>query len=467
MAGDTETNNGTSGVTVRLRQAFALVAALGFVMFLWRGGDSREAAAASAPPTAGSSARIRVRFWHMWTAEWKTVVDRIVARFNASQSQYEVVALSVPPAGAESKLLLAAVGGDPPDVMAQWQKVIPTWAKSGLLTPLDRLMSEQDRALFERDAYPVVKRIGTYDGHLYGLAIGVNAWACYYRKDHLREIGVDPDALPDTLEGLVALGARLNRFDAKGNLTRLGFLPDTLQDYAPVFGGGFYDAARQQLTLATPENLRALSYLVEQRQALGNDRVIRFVSAQNSGFGLEWPFVTGSVSITLDGQWRVEQLAKYAPNLEYGVMPIPPPQGGKQLAGFADGNFMIVPSSARQVAGAWAFIRFWSGLADPDAAAELYTWGGWLPALRGVAKAAPFERYLERYPQFRKFVELLPSENQQTVPPVPFQTFLLDRITAADDSAMRGLLSPRAALERLEREVAEERQRQRSLGSDE
>src|SRR5262249_36728222 len=94
--------------------------------------------------------RIKVRFWHMWTAEWKTVVERIVERFNRSQSQYEAVALSVPPAGAESKLLLAAVGGDPPDVMAEWQNVIPTWAKAGMLTPLDALMSESDRATFQR-----------------------------------------------------------------------------------------------------------------------------------------------------------------------------------------------------------------------------------------------------------------------------------------------------------------------------
>src|SRR6185369_549422 len=102
----------------------------------------------------------------------------------------------------------------------------------------------------------------------------------------------------------------------------------------------------------------------------------------------------------------------------------------------------------------------------PQVAAELYTWGGWLPALRGVASAPGFESYLQHFPQFRSFVSLLPSENQQTLPPVPFQTFLLDRITAADDAAMRGLLSPRDTLERLEREVNEERARQRSLGAD-
>src|SRR5688572_13645909 len=157
-------------------------------------------------PAAAAPGRVRVRFWHMWTAEWKLVVDRIVERFNQSQSLYWVDALSVPPAGAESKFLLSVVGGDPPDVMAQWQQVIPTWAGGGMLTPLESLMSQAERAAFERDAYPVAKKIGSYSGRLYGMAIGVNTWALYYRKDQLREAGLDPEHLPGTLEGIFEIG---------------------------------------------------------------------------------------------------------------------------------------------------------------------------------------------------------------------------------------------------------------------
>ena len=48
--------------------------------------------------------RIPVRFWHMWSAEWKDVVDRIVDRYNRSQDKYEVIALSVP-SGGDAKFL--------------------------------------------------------------------------------------------------------------------------------------------------------------------------------------------------------------------------------------------------------------------------------------------------------------------------------------------------------------------------
>src|SRR5262245_38391223 len=72
------------------------------------------------PPRRAYPGRIPVRFWHMWTAESEQVVERIVDRFNRSQDRYEVIPLSIPSRGADTKFLLSVVGGDPPDCMAEW-----------------------------------------------------------------------------------------------------------------------------------------------------------------------------------------------------------------------------------------------------------------------------------------------------------------------------------------------------------
>ena len=409
--------------------------------------------------------RVAVRFWHMWTGEWKDVVDRIAQRFNESQEKYELIALSVPGATADSKFLLAVAGGDPPDCMAQWNQVIPAWADKGVLVPLDTLMSTDEWKDFQATAYPVALKIGSYKGHLYGVTTGLNIWACYYRPDHLRAAGLDPDRFPADLDGLWAWGEKLTRTDAEGNLTRLGFLPAWYQMFVPVFGGSFYDeqtgavAVEQTgaVTINTPANLRALTWLADKRAELGYKKVVRFISSLNTGgFSTEWPFISGQYSITVDGQWRVEQLAKYAPDLEYRTAPIPPPSGGKAHAGWSNGNFMIIPTGARQVAGAWEFIKFWSGLEQPERAAEFYTWGGWLPLSDKIAKAPEYRKYLAKFPQFKTFLDVLPSENIQVSPPVPYQVFLMDMISRADDFAMRGTKTPGQALEDLEREVAQE-----------
>src|SRR4051812_46278629 len=281
-----------------LLKALALLGALGLVLVLVLPGAA----------TRARPGRIPVRFWHMWTAEWQVVVERIAARFNESQDRYQVLPLSVPDDGAGAKFLLAVVGGDPPDVMAQWNPVIAPWADNRLLQPLDELMTPGERARFRREAYPIVQKLGTYKGRLYGLTTGVDAFACYYRPDHFREAGLDPDHFPKTFEELLAIGSKLHRFDARGNLVRVGFLPQTFYQLAPIFGGGFYDPRTGQPTLNTPENRRALECMVETRRQPGFENVLRFTSGLSSDYGAAWLFITGAYSIIQDGQWRVEQL---------------------------------------------------------------------------------------------------------------------------------------------------------------
>ncbi|MCC7264443.1 MAG: extracellular solute-binding protein [Candidatus Latescibacteria bacterium] len=407
--------------------------------------------------------RVPVRFWHMWSGEWKEVVDRIAARFNQSQDRYELIALSVPGASADQKFLLSVAGGDPPDCMAQWNQVIPAWADEALLVPLDSLMSASQWQGVQEVAYPVALKIGMYQGHLYGVTTGINVWACYYNPQQLEEEALDPQDFPRDLETLWDWGLRLSRTNSQGNLTRLGFLPQGLAMYAPLFGGGFYGGG--QVVLDTPANRRALEYLAQCRRHYGFDQVVRFNASLNTGgLATEWPFISGQYSITVDGQWRVEQLARYAPELRYGTAPIPPPRGGVGQAGWSNGNFMIIPRGARQVQGAWEFIKFGSGIEQPERAAEFYTWGGWLPFTRLVAESPIYRAYVQKYPQFATFLEVLPSAQIKPTPPVPYQVFLWDMLQRADDYAMRGMKTPEQALQDLEREVAQEVARRRRLG---
>lgn len=420
--------------------------------------------------------RIPVRFWHMWSAEWKDVVDKIVDRYNRSQDRYEVIALSIPSTGevqfSDTKFLLGAVGGDPPDVMAQWNPVIPTWADNQLLMPFEELMSPDEKATYDREAYPIVKRVGLYKGKTYGIPIGINCFALYYLPQHFREAGLDPNHFPKTLEEMTEVANRLTKRDSNGNLTRLGFLPNDWPHTAPLFGGGFYDfdksgltQGKGGLTLDRPENLRSLEYLTGLRRAVGFDNFIRFQAGLNTlSFGGGWPFIGQAYSICMDGQWRVEQIAKYAPNLEYRTAPMPPPKGGVAGAGYSNGNFMVIPRSAKEKAGAWDFVKFWSGISNPERAAEFYTMGGWLPLSDRVANAPAYQAYIRKYPQFQTFVDAVRSDKLQAAAPVPIQVFINDRIRKGEDSAIRGLTQPREVIAELKSAVAVETRRRQELG---
>jgi len=196
--------------------------------------------------------------------------------------------------------------------------------------------------------------------------------------------------------------------------------------------------------------------------------VMRFNSGLKSSDGGNWPFIGGQIAITLDGEWRVRQLEQYAPNLDYRISPLPPPKaGGKHLASWSNGGYLTIPAGAKQKAGAWAFIKFWSGLDHPEPAAKFQTWFGWLPGCPQIAAAPSYQAYLKRFPQYRTFVDLAASDNIETIPPVPYQLFLMDHITTTDDLAGRGTLTPDQALRRLEHDVHAEQTQRKELGYDE
>jgi len=410
-----------------------------------------------------------VRFWHRWQGDWEKQVQKIVDAFNESQSEYEVVAVSVPGGGADAKFMLGVIGGDPPDLMSMGSGAVPNMAANGFLTKLETLMTPEEKKEFFENSYPSIRDIGMYKGSCYGVTIGADLYALYVNVKQLREAGFDPDHFPKTLEELEAMGMKLNKYDEKGNLKRLGFLMSDLGYVSHYFGGGFYVHDDGTLELNTPQNLRALQSIVDYRKKVGFENVLRFKAGLNDIEGAaSWAFMHGDLSITYDGQWRVEELRKFKPDLEYRVYPLPPPKvGGTPLGGQVGGNYMIVPISAKQKQGAWEFLKFWTGLDNPDRAAKFYNMGGWLPYSPAVANSPTFQKWLKRDTEFQAFLDILGSPNCKPPPAIANLQFLTDLISRAEDQATRGSISPKQALEELESKFKEEREKRRKLGYDE
>ncbi len=412
--------------------------------------------------------RTLVRFWHRWQGDWEKQVQKIVDAFNESQTEYEVVAVSVPGTGADSKFILGVIGGDSPDLMSMGSGAVPNLAANGFLTPLETLMTPDERVRFFDKSYPAIRDIGMYHGHCYGITIGGDLMALYVNCRQLRDAGFDPDNFPKTLEEVEAMGLKLNKYDRNGNLIRLGLLFSDVGYLSHYFGGGFYVGEDGKLELDTPQNERALEAIVDYRKKIGLDNVIRFQAGLNDIEGAaSWAFMHGDLSITYDGQWRVEELRKFKPDLDYKVYPIPPPAvGGTPLGGQVGGNFMIVPVSAKQQQGAWQFLKFWTGLDNPDRAAAFYNMGGWLPYSPAVANSPTFQRWLKNDSQFQAFLDILASPNCKAPPAVANLQFLQDLIQRAEDQATLGSMTPKAALQELEAKYKEETAKRKELGYD-
>lgn len=413
----------------------------------------------STPPAPRG--RREVVFWHFWGGRHRAVVEDIVRRFNESQSEHFVRAVAVPGHNLDVKFFLSVAGDDPPDVLNQDDPVVADWAYRGAIVPLDELAGAEEIERLSNWLFPAARQIGTYEGRLYALCNGLDIRALYYDQRLLDEHGLKP---PRTLAELDRLALVVAPPDEPGPRRGFGYLPDPrrLWAWGIVFGGEFYDPATDRVSADSDRIVAALDWMASYSRRYGANQVAAFRKGDQALTGAAFPLLQGRYAVVMDGQWRIAELeaaqgaarAQGRPAPVYGVVPLPPPPGGRQRAGWVNGNFFVVPRGAKNPVGAWAFMKFWSGFGGYESeAARACVAGGWIPASPEVVREPAMEHYLNAHPAFRTFVDLAASPNQAPTPSVPGAAYFYDEILRAAEDAMYRGTPPRAALESAARRI--------------
>lgn len=381
-------------------------------------------------PTAQTE---EVVFWHFWGGEDGKVVDDVVRRFNSAQDRFRVRAIAMPGNNLQAKLFLAVTGGDPPDIVNQDDPILADWALRGILRPLDELGSPSELERLDKELFPSAKRLSQVDGRYWGLCNGLDIRALYVNRTALQQHDLKP---PETLADLDHIAEMLSPAEATGPRDFFGYLPDSrrLWAWGYVFGGQFYDPAHDRPTIDHPRVVQAAEWMAGYAARYGPDNIAAFRQGDQSLPGKTFPLLPvdsnamiGRYAIVMDGQWRVRDIRRFQqareavgrPAPEFSVCPLPPPPGGRDRAGWVNGNFFVFPKGSRCSEGAWEFAKFWIGLNAPATAATTCEQGGWIPVSRDVVETAEFQSFLNREPLFRAFVELAASPNQFPLPPIP------------------------------------------------
>ncbi len=407
--------------------------------------------------------REEVVFWHFWGGRDRPIVERIVTEFNASQDHYWVRAIARPGSNLDLKFFLSLAGGDPPDLLCHDDPVVADWAHRGVLTPLEELAGEEELSRLEDWLFPAARQLGIYDGRLFALCNGLDIRALYCNKTLLAEHGLSE---PHSLEELDRIAETIAPSAGPTGRKRMGYLPDPRRIWAwgTVFGGNFADLQAHQpsgiITADSPEIVAALEWMTGYSRRYGPSEVAAFRSGEQALTGAAFPLLADRrYAVLMDGQWRVRDLAEARTETtdEFTVVPLPAPPGGRERAGWVNGNFFIVPRQAKQKAGAWQFMKFWSGFDGHESlAAEACAAGGWIPASQRVVLQPAYQQALERWPLLAQFVELAASPNQKPVPAVPVASLYYQEVVEAAQEVMYRGDDPQAALIR-----AAERTRQR------
>ncbi len=356
-----------------------------------------------------SFAKEKIVFWYGATQEEKAAYEEMISDFERENPDIDVDAMLVPMNYIERKLVLSVAGGVPPDVVRFYTHLGGELMSRGGLEPLDDLIARDDFDI--DDFYPVGLEQNSFEGKLYGVPWVMSPYALFYNKKLFAEAGLDPERPPKTWQELRDYALKLTKRDADGNLERIGFAdflynPNNFALYLWQSGGTLVDENNNP-TFNSEEGLLALkwmkSFLTEEAGSV--DDLLKF-SANFRGAAQD-PFGQGKLAMRVDSPFRIPDLARYFPDLDYAVTQIP---YNTTPACEVVGNSLVIPRGSNHREAAWRFIKF---ATSDKQIRRICAAGGRIPARVSSSKAPEF--YSD--PIRRAFVDQIPYG--RSIPVVP------------------------------------------------
>ena len=339
-------------------------------MTRWRAIIALAAALALAGP---ASAKTKITVWWAQPVEQVKSLPPTVREFERRHPRIEVSLLFMGAGGMNPQKLMTSIAGRvPPDVVNQDRFTIGDWASRDAFRPLDDLIA-RDR-IHPGDFYHACWAEAVYRGKVYAIPYGTDDRALYWNKALFRQAGLDPDRPPRTWSELLADAKRLTRRRPDGAYQCVGFIPNWGNSWFYLFswqmGGEFMSPDGRTCTLLDPRSLEALRWCAHLYDEMGGAKDLAAFQQTFQTNELD-PFYVGKVAMKIDGNWVLDFIARYAPNLDFGVAPAPIPDDRFHRRGafknwpeddrfitWSGGFSLAIPRGARHVNEAWEFIRF-------------------------------------------------------------------------------------------------------------
>lgn len=259
-----------------------------------------------------------------------------------------------------NRILLSHAGGIAPDVIRMNIDFSEGWIRRGLCLPLDKYIDGPD-GVDRKDFVPVTWDGLKYDGHTWGVPQDINMLGLFYNKTLFDKAGL---SYPDgtwTWQDLKRASDKLTiDKDHDGHPETVGL--DTgwnMFYYRPLVyqaGGRFWNKDKTRTVVDSPAGVDALRYM----KSMMRHYTLTQSNSTRGGLGPDKFFEQGRLGMLIDGSWRTPSLKANAPNLQFGVAPLP---GDKTFFTTGSSCFWAVSPQSRHPDAAWKLVKFLSSRA--------------------------------------------------------------------------------------------------------
>lgn len=347
-----------------------------------------------------SWAAVEIQFWHAMSGERGREVEKVVADFNKSQSDYQIIPVFK---GLYTETMTAAlfavrIGQHPAIVQAAEVATATMMAAKGAVYPVYELM-RNEKAPFDETTYlPAVAGYYTdIGGSMLSYPFNSSTPILYYNKDQFRIAGLDPDTPPKTWPEVEAASHHLR---AAG--ISCGFSTEwpswiNIENFSAFHniplaskqnGLGGLDA---ELKLTNPLLVGHVAALAEWQKSKLFDYGGRSNRAERKFYGSECGIFLGSSAA------RADILANAKFEVGYGMLPYWPDIAGVPQNSIIGGGslWVLKQRPAAEYAGVAKFFAF---LSRPEVQAGWHQATGYLPITQAAYELTRAQGYYDRNP---------------------------------------------------------------------
>lgn len=432
-------------------------------------------AAVSANSLHAAEKPVVVQLWGLPEMDLFTGFIRAIEEYDEKHPEIEIMRGT--PGGQigldPQKLMTSVVSGKPGDICWMDRFELSGWAARGVFTPVDELIARD--GINREDFYDACLDECVYRGKTYGLPWTTDSRALWCNMDILSKYGYT--TAPANWDELMAMGTKMTSRDPRGKIQTIGFAPNLgnawLYMYGWLNGGEFASKDNLRITLSHPQIVGALEWMNQMYKQIGGRKSIEDFSSSGQMEGIAEPFISGKIAMKIDGNWMLDYVSKYNPDMNFRVVPPPAPKGRSSIS-WSGGHCWAIPHGSPHVEEAWKIIKhmcsteFWIRAGElqvennaAKARAEGIKEAFYIPQLSGSKpiNEAMISRFIGKLPPriqeaFVTHVALL--EVCRFRPVVPVGRLLWEEHVRATEQVLWGELPAAAALRAAERRVQAE-----------
>lgn len=427
----TETENKTEGKTEETQQT----------------AGTEEFSMADASEVDGTE----ISFWHSMGGVNGQAIDTLVKKFN-DENEYGITVKAQYQGEYDdslNKLKSAQIGNMGADLVQVYEIGSRFMIESGWITPMQQMIDADSYDLSQIE--PNLAAYYTIDNQLYSMPFNSSTPIMYYNKEMFEKAGITE--IPDSLEGIEAVGEKLLNEGGAGQVISLGiygwFFEQFIGKQGLEYANNGNGRTEPATAVAFDENGAAENILTAWKSLYDKGYAPNVGKGGDAGLA---DFSAGKSAITLGSTASLKQIlqdvnGKFEVGTAYFPKVKSTDEGGVSIGGAS--LWALNNNDPKKTRATWEFVKF---LISPESQAYWNAQTGYFPVTTAAQEEPVFKENVEKYPQFQTAIDQLHDSSPEYVGAL-LSVFPEARATV--ESEIENLLNGNADVEKTVKNMAD------------